>query len=234
MLLVRRLALPGLAWHDQTMAVAGLTGDSRHASPEPPRTLADLLAHPDVVEESFLHGTFGFMAFHGGALEEMTDVIARRAAEAAGGSYYGVLQPESLLLHLPSIRFTVDQSPVLAAFLGHVDVVITVHGFGRRRMPASLLLGGRNRALAQHLAGHLRAALPDYDVIDELGGIPTELQGIHRSNPVNVPRFGGVQLELPPRLRRAGDATTEVVVEALATAAHRWSTEADEPLPTPG
>ena len=38
------------------------------------------------------------MAYHGGGLEENTDVIAREAAAMSGASYYGVLQPESLQL----------------------------------------------------------------------------------------------------------------------------------------
>ena len=38
---------------------------------------------PGVVEQCDLRGTFGFMAYHGGALEETTDVIAREAAGAA-------------------------------------------------------------------------------------------------------------------------------------------------------
>ena len=38
--------------------------------------LSELLASPGVREESVLRSRFGFMAFHGGALEEMTDVIA--------------------------------------------------------------------------------------------------------------------------------------------------------------
>ena len=65
------------------------------------------------------------MAYHGGGLEETTDVIARAAAAASGASYYGVVQPESLQRHVPSIRVTRDQSPVLDGFLAHVDVVIT-------------------------------------------------------------------------------------------------------------
>ena len=32
---------------------------------------------PGVVEQSTLASAFGFMAFHGGALEQRTDVIAR-------------------------------------------------------------------------------------------------------------------------------------------------------------
>jgi len=38
--------------------------------------LDDLLAHPLVEEVCELRGTFGFMAFHGGGLEEATDIIA--------------------------------------------------------------------------------------------------------------------------------------------------------------
>ena len=141
------------------------------------------------------------MAYHGGGLEETTDVIARAAATASGASYYGVVQPDSLQRHVPSIRVTRDQSPLLDGFLEHVDVVITIHGFGRRPLFTSLLLGGRNRELAAHVAGHLRPALPAYTIIDELGRIPTELQGVHARNPVNVPSAGGVQIELPPRVR---------------------------------
>ena len=42
-----------------------------------------LLAHEGVEEVLELRGRFGFMAYHGGGLEEMTDVIARAAAEQA-------------------------------------------------------------------------------------------------------------------------------------------------------
>lgn len=199
-------------------------------------TFAELLAMPGVVEEIELRSRFGFMAYHGGALEVMTDVIARRAAERSGASYYGVAQPEELLIHLPSITVTRDQSPTLATFFDHVDVVVTVHGFGRRQMMTSMLLGGRNRELATHLAAHLRSALPVYDVVDDLDRIPTELQGVHPRNPVNVPRHAGVQLELPPRARGTSavwwDHTgrnphIESLVEALARAATTWRRNGD-------
>lgn len=141
------------------------------------------------------------MAYHGGGLEENTDVIASAAAAASGASYYGVVQPASLQRHVPSIRVTRDQSARLDEFLDHVDVVITIHGYGRRNLFTSLLLGGRNRELAAHVAGHLRPALPAYAIIDDLDRIPTELQGVHARNPVNVARQAGVQIELPPRVR---------------------------------
>jgi phage replication-related protein YjqB (UPF0714/DUF867 family) len=181
-------------------------------------SFAQLLAHPGVEEVLERRGTFGFMAFHGGSLEEMTDVIARAAAERASASYYGVHQPPDLL----------------AEFVAHVDVVITVHGYGRDGLWATLLVGGSNRTLASHLGGHLREKLPAYDVVDELERVPRELRGLHPDNPVNRPRDGGAQLELPPRVRGMSPLWwdwegpglaphTERLVDALVAAATTWN-----------
>src|ERR1700730_2075675 len=43
------------------------------ASSRAPRSLSELLAEPGIVEVSTLRSRFGFMAIHGGGLEEMTD-----------------------------------------------------------------------------------------------------------------------------------------------------------------
>jgi len=192
-------------------------------------TFAQLLALPEIVEECELRGRFGFMAYHGGGLEEMTDVIARDAAAAAGASYYGVVHPPDWTVHVPSTQIAPDQSAVLASFLEHVEVVVTVHGFGRRPLFTSILLGGQNRDLAHHVATHLRSALPAYDIVDDLERIPIELRGLHPRNPVNLPARQGVQIELPPRVRGAsplwwdfeGDMVphTRAVIDALAAAA---------------
>ena len=196
-------------------------------------TFAELLAFDGVIEECELRGRFGFMAYHGGGLEEATDVVARAAAAGSGASYYGVLHPPDWELHLPSTRVAPEDSPVLAAFIDHVEVVVTVHGFGRPAMMTSLLLGGQNRRLAGHLAGHLRRALPAYDVVDDLDKIPKELRGVHHRNPVNLPARQGVPVELPPRVRGAsplwwdweGGLTphTEALIGALASAASSFS-----------
>jgi len=162
---------------------------------------AELLAHDGVEEDLELRSSFGFMAFHGGNLEEGTDVIAAAAAEQAGASLYAVRQPSSLRWHLPSIEVGPQDSAALAAFLAHVEVAVAVHGYGREGLWTSVLLGGQHRALADHLADHLRAALPGYDVVSDLAAIPIDLRGVHRRNPVNLPTAGGVQLELPPRTR---------------------------------
>lgn len=195
--------------------------------------LAELLTRDDVTEECVLRSTFGFMAFHGGSLEEMTDVIAREAAEASGASYYGIQLPDNLEWHIPSHKVTADQSPLLAGFLSHVSIVITVHGFGRAGFFTSLLLGGRNRRLARHLGTILRGHLPAYTIIDELDDIPQNLRGIHQDNPVNVVEHAGVQLELPPRVRGSSPLWwdwegpgltphTRSLITALAEAATSW------------
>ena len=195
---------------------------------------AELLAHPDVREECVLRSTFGFLAYHGGGLEEMTDVIAAAAAERAGASYYAVLQPEAMQNHIPSHHVSPAESPLMAAFIEHVDVVVTVHGYGRQKLFTSLLLGGRNRDLAAHVARHLRDRLPAYDVRTDLNSIPSDLRGQHAANPVNLPRGRGVQIELPPRVRGSSPMWwdwegpghtphTEALIDGLAEAARTWA-----------
>ena len=86
----------------------------------------------------------------------------------------------------------------------HVDIVVSLHGYGglqdTEQRWLTILLGGSPHP-ASGLAGPLRRALPDYVVIDERSRIPNEYRGAHPANPVNRTRHGGVQLELPPRVR---------------------------------
>ncbi len=195
---------------------------------------AELLATDGVREECELRGRVGFMAYHGGSLEEMTDVIAAAAAERSGASYYAVLQPPNLNWHIPSHKVSPEASPALQTFLDHIDIVITVHGFGRQGYFTSLLLGGQNREFAEHVGGHLRTHLPAYDILTDLDRIPRELRGLHATNPVNLPTLQGVQIELPPRVRGSSPMWadwegpsmtphTESLVSALAAAASSWS-----------
>jgi phage replication-related protein YjqB (UPF0714/DUF867 family) len=46
--------------------------------------------------------------------------------------------------------------------------------------------------------------LPDFEIVDDIEQVPNALRGLHPDNPVNLPRGGGVQLELPPRVRGMG------------------------------
>ena len=77
-----------------------------------------------------------------------TDRIAKAAAEASGASLYAVLQPPPDPEHVPSTLVR-RGSHRCWSFHRPVDVVVTVHGYGRSGMFTSLLLGGRNRGLAE-------------------------------------------------------------------------------------
>ena len=180
-----------------------------------------------------MRSRFGFLAFHGGSLERVTDRIAIEAAERCGASVYAVVQPPGMRVHLPSIEVTPDASPSLRTFLVHVDVAVAVHGYGRDGLWSTLLVGGRNRALAGHVGSLLDEALADHQVCTDLEAMPSGLRGVHRDNPVNRCRGAGVQLELPPGVRGLTPRwaswpgpglgpPTEAVVTALAEAARTW------------
>ena len=203
---------------------------------------AELLRQPGVEEVLELRSSFGFLAFHGGSLEEGTDTIARAAAARGGASLYAVLQPSELRWHVPSAEVDPGASRALARFLDHVEVVIALHGYGRAGWWTTLLAGGRNRALAGDVRRRVEAALPGYEVVDDLSAIPSELRGMHPDNPVNRPRHGGVQLELPPRVRGLGPywndhpdegRPTTALVEALGSVAEAWPYARDSEARTP-
>ena len=188
--------------------------------------LAELLSMPGIREERTLRSNVGFMALHGGSQDRGTEQIARRAAERAGASYYAIVQPGGLRVHLTSRLHDPDQSEPLRAFLRHVKIAISVHGFGRdgflfwinpERGPVidlygPALLGGRTTPLRGIIlggrnAGLLRAARrlfqdrpAGYHVADERVRL-----GFHPDNPVNLPSLAGIQIELPPGLRGIGD-----------------------------
>jgi len=192
---------------------------------------SELLDHEGVEERAELRSRVGFLALHGG-LEQRTAEIASSAAGRAGATWYAVVQPPDLRWHVPSHQFDPGVSPLLRQVLEHCDVIVSVHGFGRAGLWTSLLLGGSARGLAGELGIALRDALPAYEVLDDVDAIPPELRGLDPRNPVNLARAGGVQLELPPRVRGIGphwadfDGSgftphTEALVDALAGFATR-------------
>ncbi|MEQ0600281.1 poly-gamma-glutamate hydrolase family protein [Mycobacterium tuberculosis] len=196
-----------------------------------PQSLSELLSQPGVIETSQLRSRFGFLAIHGGGLEQATDLIAERSAEAAGASVYLLRHPDNYPHHLPSARFDPAESARLAEFLDHVDVAVSLHGYDRIGRSTQLLAGGRNRALAAHLARHIQ--VPGYRVVTDLAAIPEELRGLHPDNPVNRVRDGGTQLELSIRVRGLGPRSTlpgvggmspvtATLVQGLVTAARSW------------
>ena len=187
--------------------------------------LPELLDLPGVEEECLIRSQVGFMALHGGSQDRGTDVIARRAAEQAGASFYAIVQPSGLRVHITSRHHSPDHSPLLRGFLEHVRIAISVHGFGRDSFalwvdPTSglmidpygpamrggqkgpltgIILGGRNTALLRCARELLADRFRGYHVADERVRL-----GFHPRNPVNLPSAGGVQIELPPGLRGIG------------------------------
>lgn len=148
--------------------------------------------------------------------------------------WIGFLQrwdPDRYPHHLPSARYDPADSPRLAEFLDHVDVGVSLHGYGRIGRSTELLVGGRNRSLAVHLARNVR--IPGYRLVTNLAAIPRELRGQHPDNPVNRPARGGAQLELSARVRGIsprsplpGDdgltAPAWELIEGLVAAARSW------------
>ena len=177
-----------------------------------PITLRELLDRPGVAEESVLRAKIGFCAYHGGNLERVTETIAKEAARISGASYFAITQPPGMRHHIPSTQVDPSHSRAFSEFINHCDFVITVHGYGRRKMFSSLLCGGGNRDLATHVTDHLRGSLSAYESIDNLDDIPPTLRGLHPDNPCNLTSGGGMQLELPPRVR------------GLTPLAHHWPT----------
>ena len=142
-----------------------------------------------------------------------------------------VRHPDNYGHHLPSARYRAAESERLAKFLDHVDVVVSLHGYGRIGRSTQLLAGGRNRVLAEQLARHIR--VPGYQVVTDIDAIPRELRGLHPDNPVNCVRVGGAQLELTPRIRGIsprsqlpGDdglcPATSALVQGLVATARSW------------
>lgn len=218
--------------------------------------LAELLALPGVEEECVLRSAVGFMALHGGSQDRGTHEIASRAAEGAGASYYAIVQPRGSRVHLTSRRHDPDHSERLTAFLQHVEVAISVHGFGRDAFAFSvdharglviepygpalrgrqtgplrgIILGGRNTALLEAARRLFRDRFPGYRVADERVRL-----GFHPDNPVNLASRQGVQIELPPGLRGIGDFGEELepsedgVVTDVIAALVELADRADEP-----
>jgi len=204
-----------------------------------PISFGQLLELPGVEEELILRSTFGFCAFHGGNPERRTELVAREAAERAGASFYGVMQPKGTRRHIPSKFVSPEESSQLAAFIDHCEVVVAIHGYGKQGRWIDLLFGGQNRPLANHMASHVARAAPMYRCVSELDDIPASLRGVHPDNPANLPRGGGVQIELPPRIRGltpmalywpSHDYRTdrfphlEWLIEGLAEGALSWET----------
>lgn len=185
-------------------------------SPSLVPVLADLIGTDGVVEELVLRGPVGVMALHGG-LEAGTAPAGRQCARLAGASFYAVVQPGDFRWHVPSTRFDPLESRKLTTFLEHVKMAVSIHGFGRAGLEGTVLVGGRNTRVRRAI-GRAITRNADVRVIADSNRIPAGLGGMHPRNPVNLPEFGGVQIELSPQARNEGvvDAVVAAVASVLA------------------
>jgi hypothetical protein len=129
-------------------------------------------------------------------------------------------------IHIRSRCHDPAHSAALRRFLVHVEVGLSVHGFGRDSFRVAVdpirgvlvepygprllhgqtgplrgvIIGGRNAELLEQARRSLSARLAGYRV-----GSDRVRLGFHPANPVNLPRLAGVQIELPPALRGIGD-----------------------------
>jgi len=182
-----------------------------------------------------LRSAVGFMALHGGSQDRGTDQLASRAAEQSGASYYAIVQPSGLRVHLTSRLHNPDDSERLREFLQHVEIAISVHGFGRDGFsvwvdpdrgpviepygPAlrgrqggplrGIIVGGRNADMLDAARRLLHDRFAGYHVADERVRL-----GFHPDNPANLPSAHGIQIELPPGLRGIGDLGDHLVPRA--------------------
>jgi len=78
------------------------------------------LAREGVSEILAVRGPIGIMAFHGGALERVTDVIAAETARLTESTYYAVLHPDDSL-HVPSKFIDPAHSPKLSTLWVHPE-----------------------------------------------------------------------------------------------------------------
>lgn len=177
---------------------------------------AEFLATDGISEEFDRASVIGVMALHGG-LEAGTSELAAMIAARTGASRYAVTQPSDLRWHVPSIRYDPAASRPLREFVDHVSVAVSVHGYGRRGLERTVLVGGGNRVLAERVAGEI-SVRSSFEVIADLSLIPAGLRGLHPDNPVNLPAQQGVQLELPSGGRSETDlrVLSEAVAGALA------------------
>lgn len=188
--------------------------------------LDELIATAGVEEEMRLAGSIGLMALHGG-LESGTAEAAFQVAAATGASHYTIVQPNDMAWHIPSIAHKPGHSRQLRLFLEHIALAVSFHGFGRRGLEDTVLVGGRNRRFASVIGDAIKHRTR-LRVVMNPDSMPTGLKGMHPDNPVNLPELGGAQLELSP-----GARSSEHLPAIIAAVANVVTSEMGSVCPNP-
>ncbi|WP_018547494.1 poly-gamma-glutamate hydrolase family protein [Streptomyces sp. LaPpAH-108] len=164
----------------------------------------------------------GLLALHGD-VEGGTAELAEEVAARTGATCLIFTQPLAPPVHISSHLLAEAPSRTLATFVSAVSLTVSLHGHLRPATPASIFLGGTNRAAAETLAEALRTLTPSFTPVTDLSEIPPGLRGLHPRNPVNLTPEGGVQVELPLTARTQGlrDVPPEEVVAGVTEGVRR-------------
>jgi phage replication-related protein YjqB (UPF0714/DUF867 family) len=164
--------------------------------------LADLIAHPDVIEYTTLKGPVGIIAIHGGNIERGTEQIAAYTAIHSNASLYAIsprTKKRDWKFHISSNKINPDESEKLTQFLDHITTAISIHGHVIKRNV--ICVGGLNHGLRRKIVHTLRE---DFDIVDavEEKGVCRNLSAQNPKNVVNLAKEKGVQIEIPLLMRK--------------------------------
>jgi phage replication-related protein YjqB (UPF0714/DUF867 family) len=190
-------------------------------------TLAELKAHEKLgstysIDIKDRQSWATIVSPHGGTIEHGTSDLARLIA----GSEYNLYDFEALAdegakrLHVTSAHFS---DADLTALLKSSRVCVSVHG-RKQRGDDSAWIGGNNKQLSELIVQALsKKGIQSKKATSELTGTDTK-------NFVNQAKEAGVQLELPPNLRRdtADGITTnarQTVAEAVREALKQYESQ---------
>jgi len=156
----------------------------------------------DIQEYLHLAGPLGIIAIHGGGIEPGTEEIARFVADYSGASLYvyaGRRPSDNVALHQASHTVNIDERPLVARFLSHVNNAISIHGHGRDNN--LVYAGGLHQSMVHRFVELAKPVLSAYEWISDPEITPPEIRGQSPVNIVNLPPGRGMQLELPRKLR---------------------------------
>ncbi len=159
------------------------------------------------VEYARFAGGVAVLAVHGGGIEPGTEELAEYAAAETGCSLYvfsGRLEKGNSRLRRMSRSLFREEDSLRSRVIGQANAVISIHGHGRDAN--EIYAVGASEVLKGMFVELMAQRLPAFPVVTDPAKIPKGLAGLHPDNVVNLPAGGGLQLELPARLRTCTDA----------------------------
>jgi phage replication-related protein YjqB (UPF0714/DUF867 family) len=169
---------------------AASTGCGGAAGRDTYANYADLAAHERegsdyTITVNDRHAPVSVFAIHGGSIDTGTDRIAQAVAGGDWNSY--VFIGPSYRFHVTSAHY---DEPRLLSLVRASERCVSIHG--HRSQTPRICVGGADEALRAQVARSLAASGLPFQILTHCEG----LDGVAPSNPVNLCRGPGVQLEL--------------------------------------